>query len=138
MLTHTRPRVLALAVVALALQGCGTIINLSGDKSPYGGVGVDLAYAEDPPLPQDEVGWFWTVDVPFSAIADTFLLPVYGLRALFVALTPAIDRGIPPGETGPRGPDGRYPDKKVGDGDPVPPGREPPPRLRPTIDDAAK
>ena len=88
----SRPLLLGLVLlVGLGANGCGTFINLGDDVEFYGGVKKDLEYQQNPPLPQDDVGWWWTVDLPLSAFFDTLLIPVYGMRALFKALEPTMD-----------------------------------------------
>jgi uncharacterized protein YceK len=85
--------VLLTVVPVLVLTGCGTLANLS-DGQVYGGVRSDarvgssyvragLGAAPDPdpiPLLSDPgkvaLGTFILADLPFSAVADTVLLPI--------------------------------------------------------------
>jgi uncharacterized protein YceK len=69
----------------VGLCGCGTVANNAffipfspiPMHSPYGGVRRDISWIKEDTDPKD-VGLmvFRVVDVPFSAVADTLLLPI--------------------------------------------------------------
>ena len=64
------------ALLLLALGGCGSFVNLGTGPQVYGGVRTDLASPQGSscnPFPM-------ALDIPFSAVVDTGLLP---LTALF-------------------------------------------------------
>jgi uncharacterized protein YceK len=76
--TRRRPLLASLALLAAALlpAGCGTMLGsgFDGKLSPYNGTAVDFAFAwgsRDPGLKA-----LAALDLPFSLIADTLLLPV--------------------------------------------------------------
>ena len=61
-----------LAAGLLALGGCGSFVNLGAGPLVYGGVRTDLACPQGSsctPFPM-------ALDIPFSAVLDTALLPV--------------------------------------------------------------
>ncbi len=87
-------RLLILLLLACALSGCGTLTDTLGDKRKrrrddgitasslisggrvriYGGVIYDFEV-----LAEAKAGWLlvlYLVDIPFSAVVDTLLLPV--------------------------------------------------------------
>ncbi len=69
-----------LALGLLSLGGCGSILNLATGPQVYGGVQVDLDCAQ-----QRCTAGLGYLDLPFSAVLDTGLLPVTaifeGIRA---------------------------------------------------------
>jgi len=96
-MTASMLRRLLASALALAVTGCGTVLNLNSGSYPvcccpnaepqkvYGGVLLDadagqkliqrgVIYAK---LPSVAFGlWTWTVDLPLSAVGDTLTLPV--------------------------------------------------------------
>lgn len=80
----------ALATLLLCVTtGCGTVHNLSGKATPYGGVATSVEHTSHLTNPPSQFhGWFpgmtvlrigatccWIVDIPLSAIGDTVTLP---------------------------------------------------------------
>ena len=70
-------KLVACALALACTAGCGTIAGTLGNAGVYAGVRHDIR------LMREEVGWrprslvYWpALDVPLSAVADTFLLPV--------------------------------------------------------------
>ena len=86
-----RPVIVALA--ALSLGGCGTFVNMTdlapeglngGQRAVYGGLrwDVEVAYPMGPAAASHNTMWpnmprffFFLLDLPCSAIGDTFTLP---------------------------------------------------------------
>jgi len=79
------------ALLAVALAGCGTLLHLgetltSRDRSaalkPYAGARRDLRVMGLSPLYTHVgvgwIGWLALLDLPFSFVADTALLPITG------------------------------------------------------------
>jgi uncharacterized protein YceK len=86
----------SLALPALLLGGCGTVLNTTyftaeeGGGSVYGGVKVDVDLSrslvlEAPPADEDTgqrisrysmAAWTMLIDLPLSAIGDTLTLPI--------------------------------------------------------------
>lgn len=71
---------LALAGCVSLLSGCGTLLSFNAmgpyDSHVYGGTRVDIEMIKDGFAGQS---WFLTLfalDVPFSLVADTVLLPI--------------------------------------------------------------
>jgi uncharacterized protein YceK len=72
----------------LLLCGCGTCMNFNTEPTPYGGVRLDAGFISNlgpnqtKALDGDSQGWavflgvIGIVDLPFSAVADTLVLPV--------------------------------------------------------------
>ena len=107
-------RVLTPVLLLLAASGCGTIRNLCADpevfprsdnpQSAYGGVRLDANTAAasttlgwtDSPL----LAFFWTLDLPLSAIGDTLTLPYILYIKNHRDNVPAVNQGTS-GETRP-------------------------------------
>ncbi len=85
---------LVVALVCLCLSGCGTFANLAAGPAIYGGVRRDLNVHRD----MMSVS-FAMLDVPFSLIFDTALLPATVILSLVRELTgwPPCDPELFPG-----------------------------------------
>lgn len=62
-------RAVLLTLVAVSLSGCASALGHMFHPCPYTGVQLDLAS-------WDAVGPLMIVDLPFSAVLDTLLLPL--------------------------------------------------------------
>jgi len=85
-----------LAACVAWLSGCGTVKNLQGDGTPYGGVGTDARAAAvawqdwsqpsgaciPPAFDLMRAGYLTAVDLPLSAVGDTLTLPFTIIAAL--------------------------------------------------------
>ena len=77
-------RSVAAAVLALFVGGCGTISDFSTkgrgfeDAGPhvYGGTRLDVNTIANPDITSENILVFFILDVPFSFLADTIVLPV--------------------------------------------------------------
>lgn len=81
-------RAILCQMLLLLLSGCGTGMSMYADPAPYSGVVLDaqfvsnLARGPNKELDGDSQGWatffgvISIIDMPFSFVADTVLLPV--------------------------------------------------------------
>jgi len=60
----------------LLSSGCSTIQSLSTNGDYYGGARADFTYFGEPQYYDENVAIFGLIDLPFSLIADTLVLPV--------------------------------------------------------------
>ena len=97
-------RLFSLVVLSASLAGCGTLITLiegpvDFDNKPiayaYSGTRFSLGGARKSP-----VAFIFVIDLPFSFVGDTVVLPVRLLQAGFAYLFPAeIEEAIEPEAT---------------------------------------
>ncbi|HGO5814605.1 TPA: YceK/YidQ family lipoprotein [Mannheimia haemolytica] len=66
-----------------SLSGCGTLLSLGvGDCSPYSGVRANADLMSEPGPDGPALTALGIVDMPFSLVADTVLLPVTAVCAI--------------------------------------------------------
>lgn len=71
----------SILALAFSLSGCGTLLSLGlGDCSPYSGVRADVDLMGEPV--DDGVAALGLIDLPFSLVADTALLPITAICVL--------------------------------------------------------
>lgn len=69
--------------LATSLSGCGTLLSLGlGDCSPYSGVRADAEMMSEPGPDGTALAAAGIIDLPFSLVADTVLLPVTAICAI--------------------------------------------------------
>lgn len=70
-------------LLASSLSGCGTLLSLGvGDCSPYSGVRANTNLMSEPGPDRAALTALGILDMPFSLIADTVLLPITAICAI--------------------------------------------------------
>ncbi|AHG79496.1 hypothetical protein X875_8780 [Mannheimia varigena USDA-ARS-USMARC-1388] len=76
-------KLVVIALLATSLSGCGTLLSFGvGDCSPYSGVRANADLMSEPGPDGAALTALGIVDMPFSLVADTVLLPVTAICAI--------------------------------------------------------